>query len=413
MQMHSAKGVWVKIVRQVSLLVAAFVVIAGAVLPGLVAAQAATTRPPLSLTTSPIPISVVTVPGKTVTADVRVKNNSTRAETLRIDLQKFGASDDNGNPRLLPRESKDTYFDWVSFSEKQFVAEPNVWKTIKMTITTPPSAAFGYYFAVIFSRSSPDKPTGGASAVEGGVASLVLLDVEAPGASRQAQVIAMTADRKIYEFLPANFNVRLKNVGNVHVAPVGNIFIKQGDKQVALLEFNTARGNILPRTERQFDTSWNDGFPHYDVTTVGSKTTKKLVWNFQDLQKFRIGRYTATMVAVYDNGQRDVPIQSSVSFWVIPWRILGVALLIVLLIGFGLWMIFRSIFRGIFRRHKKQPPESPPTATPPPVASPAAPVEAPDANPAVDDAATAPLLPAKPKSPKSSETTTAPEVKER
>jgi hypothetical protein len=26
---------------------------------------------------------------------------------------------------------------------------------------------------------------------------------------------------------------------------------------------------------------------------------------------------------VYDNGQRDVPMEATVSFWVIPWRLIG------------------------------------------------------------------------------------------
>jgi len=61
-----------------------------------------------------------------------------------------------------------------------------------MTIKTPPEAAFGYYLAVLFSRATPEKPSGGASAVEGGVASLVLLDVQAKGANRSAKVVSLT-----------------------------------------------------------------------------------------------------------------------------------------------------------------------------------------------------------------------------
>ncbi len=338
-------------VRKLGLWVGILAVVLGVVLPPAAAsAQATTTRPPLSLTTSPIPLSIVTQPNKTVTADIRIKNNSTVTEKLKIELLKFGANGADGNPQLHEREAKDTYFDWVSFSEQTFTAEPNVWKTIKMTIKTPPDAAFGYYLAVLFSRANPDKPTGGASAVEGGVASLVLLDVEAPGAKREAKVASLTADRKVYEFLPANLNIKLQNSGNIHVAPTGSIFIKRGGQQVAVLDFNTARGNILPQTDRSFTVSWNDGFPSYDVKTADNKTTKTLKWDFSKIQKFRFGHYTATLVAVYDNGQRDIPVEATVGFWVIPWRILGVGLLIVLLIGFGIWMIVRSVWKKIPRR---------------------------------------------------------------
>ncbi|MBA3757574.1 hypothetical protein H0X09_01800, partial [Candidatus Saccharibacteria bacterium] len=57
-----------------------------------------------------------------------------------------------------------------------------------------------------------------------------------------------------------------------------------------------------------------------------------------DVQKLRFGHYTADLVLVYNDGQRDVPVTASVSFWVVPWRLLGVifglAVLIVALITY-------------------------------------------------------------------------------
>ena len=341
-------------VKKIGLFAGVLLVFISFILPsGIAYAQAtnggATTRPPLSLTTSPIPLSIVTKPGQTVTADLRVKNNSTRSEKLKIELLKFTANGETGTPQLRDREAKDTYFTWVSFAEPTFTADPNVWKTVKMTIKTPPEAAFGYYLAVLFSRASPDKPTGGASGVEGGVASLVLLDVETPGAKREAKVVNLTSTKKVYEFLPADLEIRLKNSGNVHVSPTGSIFISRGGQKIGMLDFNTQRGNILPGSSRLFKSSWNDGFPSYVEHTEGSKTTRSLHWDFSKLQNFRIGHYSATLVAVYDDGQRDVPVEATVSFWVIPWRILGAALATLLLVGLGLWFSLRGLWSNIRR----------------------------------------------------------------
>jgi len=77
---------------------------------------------------------------------------------------------------------------------------------------------------------------------------------------------------------------------------------------VAVLDFNTQRGNILPDSSRSFSVPWKDGFPYYDVKTEGTKTTKSLKWDFSKVQKLRFGHYSATLVAVYDDGQRDIPI---------------------------------------------------------------------------------------------------------
>lgn len=336
--------------RKVGLGGAIAVLLMSLVMPLAASAQTPPVRPPLRLMTSPLPLNVITKPGQPVTADIRVKNNGTQPETLKVELLKFGASGDTGKPQLQERTAQDIYFNWVSFSESNFTAEPNVWKTIKMTINTPKEAAFGYYFAVLFTRSNPDRPTGGASGVEGGVASLVLLNVDAPGARREAKVAEITASQKVYEFLPAKMTIKLRNAGNVHVAPSGTMFIKQGSKQVGQLNFNVERGNILPGTNRVFEMTWDDGFPKYEEKAEGSKTVRILKWNFGDLQKLRFGKYTANLVAVYDDGQRDVPVEATVSFWVIPWRLLGGLLLIILLVGFGIWALLRFIWKNIRRQ---------------------------------------------------------------
>ncbi|MDB5182043.1 MAG: hypothetical protein JWP13_806, partial [Candidatus Saccharibacteria bacterium] len=204
------------------------------------------------------------------------------------------------------------------------------------------------------------RPAAGASGVEGGVASLVLLSVDAPGARREAKVAEIVASQKVYEFLPAKMTIKLRNAGNVHVAPSGTMFIKQGSKQVGALNFNVERGNILPGTNRTFEMSWNDGFPVFEEKTEGSKTTRSLKWNLSNLDKLRFGRYTANLVAVYDDGQRDVPVEAVVSFWVIPWRILGVLLLIILLVGFGTWALLRFVWKNVRRQVAAVPVESEP-----------------------------------------------------
>ncbi|TXH06770.1 MAG: hypothetical protein E6Q06_04955, partial [Candidatus Moraniibacteriota bacterium] len=43
----------------------------------------------LRIITSPLPISLVALPGTTVTTELKVKNAGTEAETLKIDILKF------------------------------------------------------------------------------------------------------------------------------------------------------------------------------------------------------------------------------------------------------------------------------------------------------------------------------------
>jgi len=328
------------------------------------ALAASPTTSPLNLTISPALVNLVAKPGQTVTTDLRVKNSGLQTEHLQVNLLKFGANGDSGQPQLMGRGPADDYFAWAHFSADHITAEPNVWMTVTMTITVPTKAAGGYYYAAVFSRQNPSTGSKGQSALQGGTATLVLLDVEAPSVKHSAQIVSFVADRKFYEFLPATFTVKLRNNGDVHLAPVGSVFIKRGSARVDLLDFNAAHGNILPHSNRVFTVAWQNGFPAYTpqrrgnevVTDTHGQPVRKLTWDFNSpLSKLRFGHYTADLLAVYDNGQQDVPLEASVSFWVIPWRLLGVVLVALLFGGAGIWTTSRGLWKKLHRTPQPQP----------------------------------------------------------
>jgi hypothetical protein len=328
------------------------------------AARAADSKP-LNLITSPLPISLSVNPGASVTTDLRIKQSGPDTQKLKVSLMKFAAFGTEGKPRLLDRAPGDDYFDWVHFDKTTFDAPANVWQSVKMTINLPKSAAFGYYYAVVFSRAGDDQaPTGQAAptaAYNGGSAVLVLLDAKVANAKREMALASFTSVHGVYEFLPSSFDISFKNTGNVHSVPHGNIFIMSGKKQVASLDINDAQGNVLPNSSRLFPIDWQDGFPHFEkVTQDGAvkldknkKPVMHLVWSnggagANDVTPhLRFGKYTAHLFAVYDDGTRDVPLEATVSFWVIPWRFLLVVLLIIILVGAGVYAATRGAVRGV------------------------------------------------------------------
>ncbi len=325
---------WARFLAGLLILVIAFLPILGA--------RAQNSDPEaLNITTSPLPISLVAQPGETVKTELRVKNSGTKPETLKVGLMKFAAYGEEGKPELKDREPGDDYFDWVSFSTTQFSALPNEWKDLTMTITIPSSAAFGYYYAVTFQRANPKNPQDAqATAILGGSATLVLLDVQSPNARRELQLTGFSTSKRTYEFLPASFTIKLKNVGNVHAAPTGTIYISRGSEQIDTIKVNDGKGNILPSSGRIFTAEWMNGFPNYEdkvangvVVQKNGQAEKVLSWKLSQLKNIRIGKYTAHLTMVYDDGQRDVPLDAQVDFWVIPWRalalIVGLPMLIV------------------------------------------------------------------------------------
>src|SRR5579862_5075319 len=308
-------------------------VIAAGVVIGLVAAStpAAALSNGFNLTTSPVPLDLTVKPGGTATQELRVQNSSTSTNTISVGLLKFRTDNKSGTPQLYKCPATDISCSWVSFSRTSFTAQPGEWNSVNMTISPPAYAGFGYYYAVLFSNGTPpksDKPN--SSTLSGAVATLILLNVQAPGEKRQLEINQFSSNHGLYEYLPATFLVSLKNVGNVHAIPSGSIFIKKGGKTIATLDLNSGGGNILPSSTRTFSVNWSDGFPVFVPKVVNGqniedkhgKQVQQLQWNFTHLNKLRFGHYTAQLVATYDNGTQDVPIEGTVGFWVLPWKLL-------------------------------------------------------------------------------------------
>lgn len=314
----------------------------------------------LRLITSPLPINLSAKPGTEVSAQIRIKNDGLTKERLAISLMKFAAFGENGAPRILDPEPGDEFISWASFAEPEFDIEPGEWKTVPMNIALPQSASFGYYYAVVFSRAGAiPEPEAGQTAIAGGTAVLVLLEADVPGAKREVRTASFSTDRTVYEFLPTTFTVRVENTGNVHLSPRGNVFVgRAGSQDSDILEINPEKGNILPGSFREFSADWSDGFPAYEPVIEDGKVVrdadgairKRLSWSGGDISRFRIGKYQAKLLMIYDDGQRDVPLEGVVEFWVIPWRILLGALAVVLLVLVGA----RSTLLGLFGRVKKK-----------------------------------------------------------
>jgi hypothetical protein len=345
-------------------------------------APAATNRPSggLTLTTSPLPVTLNAKPGQTITTTLKIKQSSDGPATLQTTLLKFAAYGTNGKPALSHQGPGDFYFSWVSFDKTNFVAPNNVWQNVKMTIKIPTTAANEYNYAVEFTRQGDATYPGGESeALSGGTAILVLLNVVTPNENRSLKLDSFSVKNSIVEFVPTTFEVAFHNNGNVYIQPSGEIFITQGDNQVADIAINDQQGNILAGSHRIFPVEWTDGWPFY--TPALTKTGKaevdrhghmKTILSFglpspnglndgtdssvtngdiskegsNPLNRFRFGEYTARLVAVYtDDFGDDVPITSQITFWVVPWRILILFLVILGIIGFAIYTIIRNIMR--------------------------------------------------------------------
>ena len=328
---------------------------------GSISALSANAQTPAAnydVTVSPVFFDLTENPGDTISTKVRIRNNTTSPLPIKLQVEAM-TGDANGN-LVLRNTSPDNSISWIKFANNNtFVAKPLEWTDVPFTITIPKDAAYGYYFAITFTQdnTSPLAKTG--AKITGAAAVPILLDVRKPGAKADAKILQFTTSNYINEYLPIDFTIKVSNTGNIHVRPVGNIFISNGvDNNIATLDVNSTQGTIIPNTNKTFNVSWDDGFIVREPVMVNGQvkldkngqpvTTLQINWN--KLTSFRIGKYTANLLLVFDNGTRDVPLETKVSFWVIPWKVILIMLValivIIVLMRFLLkWYINREVRR--------------------------------------------------------------------
>lgn len=308
-----------------------------------------------SLEVSPSPLAATVSPGTPTTLELKVRNASQKTEELRIEARNFRIAYPDQNI-IISNTTPPDLAEWVTFSAPVFTVTPGEWYTQKVTVSLPEAAGFSYPFTVVVSRASEPAITGSGQLLRGSVAVFTLINVDRPGSTRKLEIESLTTEQGIYEYLPATFKLKLKNTGNSIVQPYGNLYIQrstQDSDPFSVLPVNDSRSYILPGNTKEITAEWLEGFPRYAPRDNSGE--RNLTWDWKDAGNFRFGRYTARVVAVYNDGTRDVPISGEVTFWVIPWRILLGLLVVLIIIGFGAWSILRRSIGHISRLAQRRP----------------------------------------------------------
>ena len=311
----------------------------------------AQTTPNYDVTVSPVFFDLTSNPGDNLSEKIRIRNNTSSPLPIKIEIKRL-TGDTNGN-LVLKDNSPDNSLSWINLTNgATFVAPPLEWSDVPFTIDVPSEAAYGYYFAISFTQdqTSPLAKTG--AKITGAAAVPILLNVKKEGAKAEAKILDFSTKSFVNEYLPIDFLVKVQNQGNVHVRPHGNIFISSATgKDIAVLGVNDGSANIIPNTIRNFDVSWSDGFLVNQPTMEGGiakldkngKPLTHLVINWNKLTSFRVGKYTANLILVFDNGARDISLSSTLSFWVIPWKAI-----IVILVGLILLILIVRLLLKIY-----------------------------------------------------------------
>lgn len=257
-------------------------------------------------------------PGETVEAKISLRDISTVKILVRNEINDFVAAGEDGTPKILVEPGEESPYSiksWIS-PLPEIELEPRQIEELTVNIAIPANAAPGGYFGVIRFTAEAPALSGTGVSLSASLGTLVLLRVN--GEAKEAMSVEefyVDKDQNrswLFESAPIIFHERLRNEGNVHEQPRGQISIKDmfGQK-IANLNVNLENRNVLPGSVRKFEQP-------LDETVIGDRML--------------FGRYTADLEIDYGSGETRKTVTSQLSFWVIPYKLIaGIVLGLILL----------------------------------------------------------------------------------
>ncbi len=281
----------------------------------------------LALTVSPVRVETAGDPGTILKGELTLTNDQEGTRTFYSSFGNFEATGETGTPSFVSaEEGLATWIETVP-SITLGVGEE---KEVPYTITIPSNADPGGHFAAIFWGTSPAQiEKGGRVSIGAKLGVLILLKVSGE-IQEGGGILEFTTEnkQKVFNSLPIKFAYRFQNGGDDRIKPFGEITIKNifGGTS-AILPANESQGNVLPQSIRKFEVEWNPNKIETEIETAEKKGF------FEGLKKervgFALGRYTANLNLEY--GASNEKAQASFSFFVIPWRILSLVILLLII----------------------------------------------------------------------------------
>ncbi len=265
-------------------------------------------------------IEIEAKPGETVMAEISVTNRISDGRTFELVVEDIeGSSDASQSVRLLGEATGPyTLKDYITFPKNTFTLDLGERARIPVAITVPENASpGGLYGSVLVStvQVNKDQPVGATrSPIIARIGTLFFVTI--PGdVSRAGELkeLALRNGKLWYERGPISFNLLYENTGSMHLNPYGELRITNlFGEEVGFVELDPWFS--LPRSLRSREVTWD--------------------------RELLFGRYVAT--ANINRGYDDIVDTRTVTFWVLPWKVVLGIFVTVFIIVFGFRLFFRT-----------------------------------------------------------------------
>ncbi|MBU1034699.1 DUF916 domain-containing protein [Patescibacteria group bacterium] len=284
-------------------------------------------------------------PGDTVSDVIKIYNESDAPLTLYPIAVNFSAGDDeSGIPQFYSSNENINGMalaEWLQFSSDPITMQPHERANLSFSLVIPKDGQPGGHYGGIFLSTEPEEKSGSVG-LGSKLASLILLRVSGDIIENAyIEEFGFLNRQRIYTHLPVSFFVRFKNEGTTHLRPTGNAFIKNMfGLQSASIEVNPEFASALPNSIRKYFFDWQK-------SSADEKSSELM----KEIKNFGFGRYKATVVLTY--GQDNKFATAERTFWVIPWMLIILGLVVLVILWFMLNLYNRSIVKNYERKRTR------------------------------------------------------------
>lgn len=241
-------------------------------------------------------------PEQVVTARAKLRNRSSDTLNIKVRIEDFTASGEEGQVALVEKGSY-SMASWTKVEPEEFALKAGETKEVTATISVPKDAAGGRYGSFVFSAGG--QASGTTTAVAQEIASLFLVRISGP----VTEILTLTefTAPSFLEFGPVPFALKFQNSGNVHVKPFGLVNVRDVFGRAVQDVVVAGQENIFPGASRVRKVSLDN--------------------------KWLIGPFTAQ--AVLNFGSKNESLSATTTFFVFPVRIAAAILLILFVLYIG------------------------------------------------------------------------------
>lgn len=260
-------------------------------------------------------------PGETYSDEIVYWNLSQEADTYRVFISGFQQIENQPGTAIILTEEEDALAlysasKWVTVSKEVLELEPNKNIKLQYTINVPEDVTDGEYNVEIFLISENAFQQQGTAAFTNLAAGTPILIQIGDEYVQNAELLRFVADKKVYEKINVDFLTTIKNLGETHITPTGEILIENIFRQeVARIQFNKNTQSLLRDNLGNYIDNW---------TQSGYISPNKAI---------AVGPMKARLMVTYRSFQPGFAVLASeTSFWIIPWKIIIAILAAILLV---------------------------------------------------------------------------------